>query len=125
MSKKSPSFWYALDIFGLSIPLRYKQRSEYQTKCGLLSSIILFLGLVLLVLIFGIQLLKRSNFSIISSLETNVTSTVDLSQVPIIFGLQNTIGEIIEEDPSLFTLSAIFVNFTMVIKDGKNEVDYK
>ena len=122
MSTKSPSFWYDLDIFGLSIPLRYKQRSEYQTKCGLLSSIILFLGLVLLILIFGIQLLKRSNFSIISSLETNVTSTVDLSQVPIIFGLQNTKGEIIEEDPSLFTLSAVFVNFTLVIKDGKNEL---
>ena len=33
-SKRNP--FYDIDIFGQSIPLRFQQRAEYNTKCGVI-----------------------------------------------------------------------------------------
>ena len=114
---------YSLDIFGIPISLRFKQQSEYQTKCGVFSSLILILAFLILVLIFGIQLIERSNFTIISSLETNVTSAVNLSEVPIMFAMQAPQGGMIEEDPRLYTLSALQINLEMVEDNGVSKIE--
>ena len=82
---------YDIDIFGLSIPLRFKQKPEYKTKCSLFSSIVFYIVTLILIIIFGMELWKRSNFSIISSLESDVSSAIDLSEVPIMFSLQTTL----------------------------------
>ena len=114
---------YSLDIFCIPISLRFKQQSEYQTKCGVFSSLILILAFLILVLIFGIQLIERSNFTIISSLETNVTSAVNLSEVPIMFAMQAPQGGMIEEDPRLYTLSALQINLEMVGDNGVSKIE--
>ena len=116
---------YSLDIFGIPIPLRFKQQSEYQTKCGVFSSLILILAFLILVLIFGIQLIERSNFTIISSLETNVTSAVDLSEVPIMFAMQTPQGAMIEDDPRLFSYSALKINMEVTMDNGADKIESK
>ena len=111
---------YSLDIFGIPIPLRFKLQSEYQTKCGVFSSLLLILSF--LILIFGIQLVERANFTIISSLETNVTSSVNLSEVPIMIAMQTPQGAMIDNDPRLYSLSAMLINVTVNKSEGINKV---
>lgn len=117
MSKNSPNrnILYSLDLFGIPISLRFKTQSEYQTKCGVFSSLLLMLSFLILVLIFGIQLIERANFTIISSLETNVTSAV----------MQTPQGAMIDDDPRLFSLSAMLINVTVKNDYGINKVESK
>ena len=48
-SKRNP--FYDINIFGQSIPLRFQQRAEYNTKCGVISSLLLFCTLITLIII--------------------------------------------------------------------------
>ena len=127
MSKNSPNrnILYSLDLFDIPISLRFKTQSEYQTKCGVFSSLLLMLSFLILVLIFGIQLIERASFTIISSLETNVTSAVNLSEVPIMIAMQTPQGAMIEEDPRLYSLSAMLINVTVKNDYGINKVESK
>ena len=80
------------------------------------------MALLILVLIFGIQLIERSNFTIISSLETNVTSAVDLSEVPIMLAMQTPQGAMIEDDPRLFSFSASLISVIVENENGINKI---
>ena len=70
-SKRNP--FYDIDIFGQSIPLRFQQRAEYNTKCGVISSLLLFCTLITLIIISLSQILHRSTFTIIISTYTNTS----------------------------------------------------
>ena len=77
-----------LNLYGLSIPLRYKSQKKYNTFIGFILTIISIIILILGIIYFLIQLFNENNFSLISSKE-KINENIDFSQIPLIIGLVN------------------------------------
>ena len=101
------SFIRNFDIYGIQFPLRYKKKSSYSTKPGIIFSIITFIIAIIIIIYFGQDVFKRKNFSIISSQKSlNNKSIINLSNETIFFVLTSQNGSFIEIDYSYLNISS-------------------
>ena len=96
-----------INIYGLSFPLRYKQKSKFTTNIGFILTILTLASIITVILIFLIQIFTYNDFSIIQNSEqTYGKKLLDLTKVPILIGFMNNLGHPIKIDPS-------FINITL------------
>lgn len=101
------SFIRNLDIYGIQFPLRYKKKSSYSTKPGIIFSIITFIIAIIIIIYFGQDVIKQKNFSIISSQQSVYhDSIINLSNETIFFVLTSQNGSFIEIDYSYLNITS-------------------
>ena len=106
-----------INIYGLSFPLRYKQKSKFTTKIGFILTILTLISIITVILIFLIEIFTYNVFSIIQNSEqTYGKKILNLSKVPILIGFINNSGHPIKIDPS-------YVNITLEKKEYYPELN--
>ena len=89
-----------INIYGLSFPLRYKQKSKFTTNIGFILTILTLASIITVILIFLIQIFTYNDFSIIQNSEqTYGKKLLDLTKVPILIGFMNNLGHTNKIDP--------------------------
>ena len=77
-----------IDIFGFDFPLRYKQETEYNTKCGIFFSIISIIFIILLSFKYIQHLNSNNNFSLVTNyIYSEESFEIDISNIPIMLSL--------------------------------------
>ena len=83
-----------MDIYGFDFPLRYEQKTEYNTKCGIFFSILSIIFILLLSFKYMKQLDSNIKFSLVTNYiyyEDNFE--IDISNIPLMLSLFNVNNE--------------------------------
>ena len=90
-----------IDLYGLSVPLRYQQKSKFNTIIGATLSLITIISIFTVLLIFIVDIFEHKDFKIIQNSEQIYgKKQVDFSKVPILIGFINDSGRPVKIDPS-------------------------
>ena len=90
-----------IDLYGLSVPLRYQQKSKFNTIIGATLSLITIISIFTVLMIFIIDIFEHKEFKIIQNSEQIYgKKQVDFSKVPILIGFINDSGRPVKIDPS-------------------------
>ncbi len=82
-----------VDLYGLSVPLRYQQKSKFTTIVGFILSLLTIISILTVLMIFIIDIFNHKGFSIIQNSEQIYgKKQVDFSKVPILIGFINDSG---------------------------------
>ena len=100
MNKKlKTKFYQTIDLYGLSIPLRYNQRIKFNTLCGSILSIITILIIISILINFTISILNHKNFSIIqNTIQITKKNIINFSKIPLLIGFINDGGRPLKID---------------------------
>ena len=105
------SIFKLLDLYGLSVPLRYHKKTKYYTKFGHLFSLISIISFLTVILYYCIKVFKHENFSIIHNTEQLYGKKIlNFSRVPLLIGFINDGGRPVEIDPK-------YINITLYKND--------
>ena len=105
-----------IDIYGIQFPLHYKKETKFSTPVSIIMSLISIILLIILLIYYLIILFGKKNFSIISSLTTEI-KTVDFSEIPFLIGIKGKNG-FIKLNNSIFEIKAQIVNH--IFNESKN-----
>ena len=106
------------DLFGVPIPISYKNNYSYKTNVGATITIISSIIILIYTLLQISTLLDRSSFTIITSESQDLKGKIDLSNTPIMFRLLDLLWNPVEYDPKLFKFTATYTEVTYQIIDG-------
>ena len=107
-----------LDFFSFPISLSFKKQLYYKTCIGGFMSLISVIVLIIICLVFIKDLFDKDTFSIIHNTYIDLSSTLDFSNIPVLFSLVTTSGDVIEPDKNLYTFNVIDFTFSNVLIDG-------
>ena len=100
------SIFKLLDLYGLSVPLRYHKKTKYYTKFGHLISLISIISFLTVILYYCIKVFKHENFSIIHNTEQLYGKKIlNFSRVPLLIGFINDGGRPVEIDPKYINIT--------------------
>ena len=95
MDKKQSNFVKfinGIDFYGINFSLRYKKKSDFPTKLGILFSIFTLVFSFIFAIIYFIDMINRKSYELYSYEEKNIKN-IDFSNIPIMIGIQNYLGE--------------------------------
>ena len=104
------SFIRNFDLYGITIPLRFKNKSKYSTRLGMILSIFTYIFIILISIYFSQDLINKKNFSLVIS-EKNIEygkKFIDISNTPILMRLMNFNGTLEDFDYTYFNLTSEF-----------------
>ena len=104
------SFIRNFDLYGINIPLRFKNHSRYSSRLGMTLSIFTYILIFIIALYFSQDLINKKNFSLIIS-EKNVDSKnnlINITNTPILMRLLNYNGTPEDFDYTYFNLTSEF-----------------
>ena len=94
-----------IDLYGLSIPLRYHQKEKFHTLYSSTLSLLTILGIFYVILKFTIIVLNYKEFSIIQNTEEILEKKLlDFSKIPILIGFINDGGRPIKIDSTYLSI---------------------
>ena len=94
-----------IDLYGLSIPLRYHKKVKFHTIYGATLSLLTILGIFYVILQFIIKIINKKEFSIIQNTEQILEKKLlNFSKVPILIGFINDGGRPIKIDSSYLSI---------------------
>ena len=100
------SIFKIIDIYGLSVPLRYNKKTKYYTKFGHLFSLIAILSSLIVILYYCIKVFKHDNFSIIHNTKQLYGKQIlNFSRVPLLIGFINDGGRPVEIDSKYINIT--------------------
>ena len=89
-----------IDLYGLSVPLRYQQKSKFTTIVGFILSLLTILSIFTVLMIFIVDIFNHKGFSIVQNSEQIYgKKQVDFSKVPILIGFINDSGRPVKIEP--------------------------
>ena len=115
------SFIRNFDLYGINIPLRFKNHSRYSSRLGMTLSIFTYIFIIIIALYYSQDLINKKNFSLIIS-EKNVDSKnnlINISNTPILMRLLNYNGNHEDFDYTYFNLTSEF-NAHIPINNSNN-----
>ena len=109
-----------LDFYDTHVTFSYKNSHAYKTVFGGILSIITCLVLVIVTLIFAESVFSKENFKIISTSKINQFSNFDFSKIPILIGLADPGGSLMNIDEKLFNI--IVTEYHLIVTKEKNHI---
>ena len=95
-----------IDLYGLSVPLRYQQKSKFNTIIGASLSLITIISIFTVLMIFTVDIFNHKDFKIIQNSEQIYgKKQVDFSKVPILIGFINDSGRPVKIDPTYLKIT--------------------
>ena len=95
----------SINIYGLQYSIHYKNRRTYISLLGIILSIFSILICVLLTYYYIHKFIFHSSFSILVSNERKISKSINLNNIPIMFGLINNNSSLIEINQNYFDIS--------------------
>ena len=109
-----------LDLFTIPISFSYKDKYSYRTFIGATLTIICSIIMVTYFIIKFIEIINKSSFSIISNEYQNPKETINFTNIPILFGITDNIGNPLPLDPKLADFSVILNEYIQNLDDNGN-----
>ncbi len=98
-------FYQIIDLYGLSVPLRYHQRIKFNTICGSILSLITIITIITILINFVINIINHSKFSIIQdTIEISNKNLINFSNIPILIGFINDGGRPLKIDETYLSI---------------------
>ena len=93
-NKESKFFKFisGIDFYGINFPFRYRKKSYFPTKLGILLSIFTLIFSIIFAIIYFLDMVNRKSFGLYSY-EEKIIKDIDFSDIPVIIGIQNFLGE--------------------------------
>ena len=85
------NFLYEFDFYGMNFLFYYKKKEKFQTKLGLLLSLLTIIFSIIFTVIDFFDTINRKTFSLYSYLKNN-DITIDFSDIPIMIGINDALG---------------------------------
>ncbi len=87
---QSNEFLRTINIYGLSFPLRYRKSEKYSTISGILFSILTFLIVIAITIMYSLDLINHTGFNIMLNYTPILKKTnIDFSKIPFMIGFVN------------------------------------
>ena len=94
-----------INLYGIGFPLRYKKDEKYQTVFGIILSILTIFFIILILILFGADVLYRTGYSIVTNyLPIKKKTIIDFSKRPFMIGFASN-GKITQIDFSYISIS--------------------
>ena len=106
------------DLLNISISLSYNNQYLYRTFVGATLTIILFIIIITYFIYQFIQIFNKSSFSIISNEFQNPKESIDFTNVPILFGLTDDVGNPLQLDPKV-------AKYFVILNEYRQQIDKK
>ena len=113
------------DLLRIPISLSYKNKYLYRTFIGASLTII---GIIILVVYFIVKLIgsiQKKSFAIISNEFQNPKASINFTNIPILFGLADNIGNPIELNPKIVDFSVVLNEYVRNLdRNGNSHIIY-
>ena len=112
-----------INIYGLPFSIRYKNRSTYTSKTGIMLSIFsiaLFTGFIFH---YFLQLINHTSFTVLHCNDRRNYHSINLTDIPVMFGFINTSSKFISINEELFSLS-VFIKTLNPFNSNGSEFIY-
>ena len=109
-----------LDLFTIPISLSYKDKYLYRTFIGATLTIICSIIIITYFIIKFSEIINKSSFSIISNEFQNPKESINFTNIPILFGVTDNIGNPRPLDPKLFDFSVILNEYIQNFDENGN-----
>ena len=106
------------DLLDIPISLSYNNQYLYRTFVGATLTIILFIIIITYFIYQFIQIFNKSSFSIISNEFQNPKESIDFTNVPILFGLTDDVGNPLQLDPKV-------AKYFVILNEYRQQIDKK
>ena len=106
------------DLLNIPISLSYNNQYLYRTFVGATLTIILFIIIITYFIYQFIQIFNKSSFSIISNEFQNPKESIDFTNVPILFGLTDDVGNPLQLDPKV-------AKYFVILNEYRQQIDKK
>ena len=107
-----------LDFYESNVTLAYKNSHTYKSIFGGILSILTFLSIIIITSIFSGSVFSKKNFKIISTSTINQFSSFDFSKLPLLIGLGDNEGTLMDIDERLFNI--IVTEYHLTVSKDKN-----
>ena len=113
-------FFESINIYGMPFSIRYKNKTTFSSKIGIILSIITILIILSLTLYFLIELITHSSFTILFCNDRSKLHSIDLSNIPIMFNFLDLQSNSFLINQNLFSLSVWMKHFTSIKNNSDN-----
>ena len=109
-----------LDLLTIPISLSYKNKYLYRTFIGSTLTIICSIIIIGYFMSTFIEIISKKTFTIISNEFQNPKESINFTNIPILFGITDNIGNPIPLDPKLVDFSVILNEYIHNIDENGN-----
>ena len=100
--------------------LRYKNKTTYTSTIGIILSLITILSITTLTFYYFYQLIMRSSFSVLICNDKSKFHSINLSDIPIMFGFLDLNSDLFSFNQDIFSLSVWMKHFSSISYDYNN-----
>ena len=105
IESKFKKFFKSINIYGVPFSIKYKNENTYTSIIGVLLSIFSILFLTGFSIYFLCELINHSSFSVLTCNDRKKFHSINLSNIPIMFGLLDTNSKLLSINQEIFSLS--------------------
>ena len=109
-----------INIYGMPFSIRYKNKVTYTSTIGIILSLITILSIPTLTIYFFYQLIMYSSFIFLIYKDKSNFHSINLSNIPIMFGFLDLKSNSFLINQDIFSLSVWMKNFSSIYYDYNN-----
>ena len=95
----------SINIYGMPFSIRYKNKSTYVSGIGIFLSLISIVIIFSLFLYYFLQLINHTSFTILNNNDKRKGHSIDLSNIPIMFGLIDINSKLLQINQEFLSVS--------------------
>ena len=114
---KFKKLFKTINIYGLPFSIRYKNRSTYTSKTGIILSIFSIAFFTGFIFYYFLQLINHSTFTVLQCNDKSKYHSINLTDIPVMFGFINTSSQYFSINEELFSLN-VYIK-TLIPNDSK------
>ena len=121
-SKQTSLFWVfeRINIYGMPFSIRYKNKTTYTSTIGIILSLITILSITTIIFYYFYQLILHTSFSVLICNDKSKFHSINLSNIPIMFGFLDLNSDLFSFNQDIFSLSVWMKNFSSINYDYNN-----
>ena len=109
-----------INIYGMPFSIRYKNKTTYTSTIGIILSLITILSITTIIFYYFYQLIMHTSFSVLICNDKSKFHSINLSNIPIMFGFLDLNSDLFSFNQDIFSLSVWMKNFSSINYDYNN-----
>jgi len=90
LNTESNNIFQTINIYGIPFQLRYRKSEKYSTIIGLILSLLTFMMVILIAIMYSLDLIKHTGFNIMLNYNPiKIKTPIDFSKIPFMIGFVN------------------------------------
>ena len=108
---KIKQYFKNINIYGLPFSIRYKNRSTYTSKTGIILSIFSIVFFTGFTFYYFLQLINHSSFTVLQCNDKSKYHSINLTSIPVMFGFLNSNSEYFSMNEEIFNINVFIKTF--------------